>query len=129
MINKILIFSVIMILISQISGIPCLYCDNLLQGAFEYSSKGKRDPFVPLVGQEKPKIAGLSDTVSIEDIRIEGIALGAGGKNIAILNGQVVKDNDKFGVISIKKISQKSVELSIEDKDYILKLQEPLEGK
>ena len=48
-----------------------------------YESKGKRDPFVPLVGQEKAiRPAGLEGVVSIEDVLLEGIAIGPSGKNI-----------------------------------------------
>jgi hypothetical protein len=111
-----------------IAGIPCAYCETGAHGRFEYESKGKRDPFIPLIGQENPKISNLGDITSIEDIRVDGIAMGAGGKNIAILNGQVVKDNDKFGAVCIKRISQKAVQLSIEEKDYTVRLQGPGEG-
>jgi hypothetical protein len=90
-----------------------------------YESNGKRDPFVPLVGQEKgSRPVSLAEIASIEDVILEGIALGPLGKNIAILNGQMVKEKDRFGAIQIKKISKKTVEFSIEGKDYTLSLQE-----
>ncbi len=97
----------------------------LPEQVFGYEPKGKRDPFVPLVGQEKGnRLAGLKGVVSINDVTLEGIAIGSSGKNIAILNGEMVKENDQFGLIQIKKISRKTVELSIEGKDHILSLQE-----
>jgi len=65
----------------------------------------------------------LADIASIEDVKLEGIAIDSSGKNIAILNGQMVKEGNKFGVLDIKKISQKEVQLSIEGNDYTLKLQ------
>jgi len=126
--SKMLSFVVMMLLISGIEGATYVYCEDAPQNIFEYSSKGKRDPFVPLIGQEKPKIFGLADITSIEEVRLEGIAIGAAGHNIAILNGQMVKENDVFGCICIKKISLKSVELSIEDSNYTLTLQEPDKG-
>ena len=103
------------------------YCATPFQDTFEYVSKGKRDPFVPLIGQEKAKAPSLAEITSAEDIKLEGIAIGAGGKSIAILNGQMVRENDKFGAISVKKISQKTVELSIEGKDYTVELPKPEE--
>lgn len=87
---------------------------------FDYESKGKRDPFVPLIGQEKAKGSGLENILSINDVALEGIAVGSKGKNAAILNGQMVKENEVFGVVRIKKISRKSVIISIEGKDYTL---------
>ena len=90
-----------------------------------YESKGKRDPFVSLVGQDKVShSAGLEGIVSVNDVLLEGIAIGPSGKNIAILNGQMVKEKDKFGLLQIKKISKKTVELSIDGKVHTLSLQE-----
>lgn len=96
---------------------------------FKYEAKGKRDPFIPLIGQEKGVRAGLENISSIQDLNLEGIAVGPTGKNIAILNGQMVKEKDKFGALEIKKISPKSIELSIEGTGYTLTLQEPEKGK
>lgn len=90
-----------------------------------YESKGKRDPFIPLVGQEREgHVAGLEGIISVQDIVLEGVAMGPSGNNIAILNGQMVREGDRFGLIQIKKISRKTVELSIEGKFHILILQE-----
>jgi hypothetical protein len=92
---------------------------------FGYESKGKRDPFVPLIGQDKgTSSAGLEGVISAQDITLEGIAVGPSGKNIAILNGQIVKEKDKFGLLQIKKISKKTVEISIDGKIHKLSLQE-----
>ena len=89
-----------------------------------YESKSKRDPFVPLIGQDKgSRSAGLEGVVSVTDVLLEGIAIGHSGKNIAILNGQMVKEKDKFGLLQVKKISKNTVELSIDGKDYTLSLQ------
>jgi hypothetical protein len=90
-----------------------------------YESNGKRDPFIPLVGQEKGDRPGsLEEITSIEDIILEGIAMGPAGKNIAILNGQLVKEKDKIGLIEIRKISKKTVELSIDGIVHTLSLRE-----
>jgi hypothetical protein len=90
-----------------------------------YESNGRRDPFFPLIGQEKgDRPGGLEEIISVEDILLEGVAIGPSGKSIAILNGEMVKENDKFGLIQIKKILKNTVELSVEGKDYTLSLQE-----
>ena len=90
-----------------------------------YESKGKRDPFVPLIGQDKDnRSGGLEGIVSVNDLFLEGIAIGPSGKSIAILNGQMVRENDKFGLLQIKKISKKTVDLSIDEKDYTIDLKD-----
>lgn len=92
---------------------------------FGYEAKGKRDPFIPLLGQEKVgRSVGLEGIVSAQDILLEGIAIGSSGNNIAILNGQMVKENDKVGLIRVRKISKKTVELSVDGKVHTLSLQE-----
>ena len=100
------------------------YCADITDDPIIYSAKGKRDPFVSLIGQEKNKIISLEGITSIDELTLEGIAIGAGGKQVAILNGQMVKDNDKFGSLVVKKISRKSVLVSIDGKDYSLNIQE-----
>jgi hypothetical protein len=123
--HKILFIVTIITLGAGLAAAPCAYCETAAQDKIKYEAKGKRDPFVPLIGQEKAKVAGLENIASVEDINIEGIAIGSGGKNVAILNGQMVKDNDKFGALQIKKVSRKEVKISIDGKDYTLKLPEP----
>ncbi len=99
---------------------------NLAPGpVFGYESKGKRDPFIPLVGQDKGRSSGgLQGIISVNDVFLEGIAMGSSGKNVAILNGQMVKEKDKFGLLEIKKIAKKTVEISIDGKVHTLSLQD-----
>ena len=104
---------------------PHVYCEDKAQGVFGYEPKGRRDPFVPLIGQERAAGTGLESVASFDDLKLEGIAVGARGRQVAIINGQMVKEKDKFGALLIKKISRRSVELSIEGRDHTLTLQEP----
>jgi len=92
--------------------------------AFQYESKGKRDPFVPLVGAEKPAAARLIDITSIDDIRLDGIALRAKGEAAAIINGELIKSGDKVGDITVKSITKTTVTLIIGGKAHELKLPE-----
>ena len=79
----------------------------------------------PLIGQDKGgRSGGLEGITSVQDVLLEGIAIGPSGKNIAILNGQMVKEKDKFGLLQIKKISKKTVELLIDGQVHTLNLQE-----
>lgn len=123
---KIIVYTFILItgLFCSAPACYCLDLSNSPESGFVYDSKGKRDPFVPLIGQERVMSASLDTIVSPEDLKLEGIATVAGAKRIAIINGQMVKDNDKFGVLTIKSISRDHVEILLEGKDYTLTLQE-----
>lgn len=92
----------------------------------KYEPKGKRDPFAPLVTQEKVSGTSLEDVSSVDDLQMEGIAVGAQGKRVAIMNGEMVKENDKFGNLEIKKITKNSVDITLDGKQYTLNL--PIEG-
>ena len=90
---------------------------------FGYDSAEERDPFVPLTVKEtNVRPSSLEEMVDVEDLILEGIAISPSGKSAAILNGRMVKENDRIGAIRIKKISKKAVELSINGKDYSLSL-------
>ncbi|MCM8761381.1 MAG: hypothetical protein NC938_01915 [Candidatus Omnitrophica bacterium] len=99
--------------------VPLGHCEN-----FQYESHGKRDPFVPLVGVDRPAAGRLEEITSVADIRLEGIATGAGKSMVAILNGEVVKEGDKFGDIEIKKITGRKVSILFGGKPYEMSLTE-----
>ncbi len=92
--------------------------------SYEYESHGRRDPFVPLIGQDKAMAAGLSDVTSVEDIKLEGIAIRADGKKTAIMNGEIVKEGDKIGEVEIKKVYYKSIVFLISGKEFKVSLPE-----
>ena len=91
---------------------------------FRYEVKGKRDPFVPLVGPDRVVIAGLEDIVSIDDVNLEGIAVGAQGNTVVMINGHMLKEGDKVGSLEVKKITKSVVTLAVGGKAYNLKLTE-----
>ncbi len=94
-------------------SVQCALCDG-----FKYESRGKRDPFVPLVGGSRPTVVKLEDITSAEDIKVEGIAIGAKGKKVAILNAEFLREGDKVGEVELKKIENKFVTISIGGKSY-----------
>ena len=90
--------------------------------SFKYEAHGKRDPFVPLVGGSRPTVIKLEDVTSADDVKVEGIAIGAQGKKVAILNAEVLKEGDKVGEVELIKIEKKSVTILIGGKSYNLYL-------
>jgi len=98
--------------------------------AYIYDSHGKRDPFVTLVGITtlRQAVETLEDITSIEDIILQGIAVGAGGKKIVILNGEMMKEGETIGHLAIKEISKNSITLTIDEAEYKLNIYEGKRG-
>jgi len=93
---------------------------------FSYDSHGKRDPFTPLIGQDKTagRVLALSEVASIDDVKLEGIATQASGNIAAIMNGELVKEKFKTGELEVKKITKNSVTLILSGKEYTIHLPE-----
>ena len=104
---------VVFVLLAGAAAVSSAYCEG-----FTYEARGKRDPFVPLVGSDRPAVVKLQDVTSVDDIKLEGIAFGAKGRRAAIINGEVVKENDKSGEVELKRISKKFITVLIGGKAY-----------
>ncbi|MFA6321032.1 MAG: hypothetical protein WCY36_04155 [Candidatus Omnitrophota bacterium] len=93
---------------------------------FKYDSRGKRDPFVPLIGQDKlsNRSIPLSEISSVEDIVLEGIAAQTTGARTALVNGELVKEKFKAGEIEVKKITKNSILIIMGGKEYTIYLPE-----
>jgi len=100
-----------------IAGAPYSYCEG-----FRYDPHARRDPFVPLAGGQKAAVTKLEDITSVEDVKLEGIAIGAQGKRVAMLNGEMLKENDKVGEVEIMKIEKKSITILMGGKPHNLYL-------
>ena len=46
------------------------YCIDKADTRFNYDAKGRRDPFCPLIGQERGSGAGLESVASLDDLRL-----------------------------------------------------------
>ena len=80
-----------------------------------YNVKGKRDPFVQLVGSSTHAAAGgLLGVETLEEIVIEGIMADADPKNsIVVVNGSVLKEGQEAGTVKVLKIDPKGVLFSV----------------
>ena len=91
--------------------------------ALEYNSRGKRDPFVPLVGVKREGgAAGLAGIYSVEDVVLQGIVTGPDGAYNVIMNGEVVKEGKTVGRLSVECIESNSVTIKIGELTHKLKL-------
>lgn len=96
---------------------------------YRYESRGRRDPFIPLVGFEKPAVVKLEDVESVDDLMLEGIASESKGKRIAIINGRMMRENEKAGTVEVKKITDSMVTLLMSGQAYNIKLPEKGGGR
>ncbi len=92
------------------------------ENQFIYDDHGKRDPFWPLISANGTFINYESDLL-ITDLRLEGIiSEEEGGKNLAIINGNIVQTNDTIGPFQVRDVSTDSVSLIKGKEIYTLKL-------
>ncbi|MBL7155947.1 MAG: hypothetical protein ISS90_02270 [Candidatus Omnitrophica bacterium] len=93
---------------------------------FIYNNRGRRDPFVPLVGDTSGVVGSLEDVMSIEDVELNGLASTSTGEKIAILNGEMVKEGQSVGRLTLKKVLDAKVIILIDDVEYELNIQEEI---
>ena len=86
------------------------FCEEKL-----YNSKGKRDPFVPLIASgSKASAGGLLGVESADDLLVEGIVMDADPKNsIAVVNGSVMKEGEEIGAVKLLKIDAGGITVSV----------------
>ena len=89
---------------------------------FVYDPKDKQDPFLHLVSATGA-IINFEGELLITDMVLEGIIAGQEGKNVAIINGIIVKANDELGPYKVKKIGSDTVVLEKDQERFVLKLQ------
>lgn len=88
-----------------------------------YDSKGKRDPFTPLITGTGSGYTGLSDVETLNDLMLEGILWDGEGSSIAVLNGAIVKEGDVINNILVSEILPGRVLLEIEGVRHEIKLE------
>ncbi|MFH1837468.1 MAG: hypothetical protein ABH862_05095 [Candidatus Omnitrophota bacterium] len=105
-----------------VSFVMLIRCVPVFAGT--YDPEKKRDPFVPLLGAGK-EASSLGDGVlSINDIALQGIVMGADGTYSAIINGEVMKAGDKTEQIEIRSITGNTVVIKIGEESYEVQLYE-----
>ena len=86
-----------------------------------YNDHGKRDPFMPLVSSDGIVVAYDQD-LSVNDLTLEGIVADVSGRNVAIVNGKIVKAHDQIGPYVVDIITFDHVEFLKGTERSILKL-------
>lgn len=79
------------------------------EGGFVYDSKGRRNPFIPLVTPEGRIIKLEAEGDSSSDLNIEGIIYDKNGVSYAIVNKSVVKVGDSVDDYQVLKVEKDKV--------------------
>ena len=75
---------------------------------FSYDSKGKRDPFIPLVS-EGGYASDAYGIGNVKDVRLEGIVWDKDNGSVAIINGEIVREGQSVGAIKVLAIEKDAV--------------------
>ncbi|MFH1753391.1 MAG: hypothetical protein ABH875_04330 [Candidatus Omnitrophota bacterium] len=102
-----------LILLIGVLWVSAGFADGAPQKDLTYDSKGRRDPFIPLITRNVKISAGLEGVQGVEDITLEGIVWDSGGGSIAILNGVIVKEGDEIASVKIETITENNIILYI----------------
>ena len=79
-----------------------------------YSSRSRRDPFVPLVTKETRQAAsGLVGVESLDEISIEGIVYDPKNGSMIIANGTLLKEGEEQGAVKVLKIEAGGARFSV----------------
>ncbi len=97
-----------------------------------YDSRGNRDPFVPLLTPDGRRIyppgSGESGPqAESAGLTLEGIVFEPGKDSVAIINDQVVRENDEFDGIRVMKITQDAVVVLVDGEEKELVVYQPTE--
>jgi len=78
---------------------------------FTYDDHNKRDPFIPLVTKDGKIMPGAKtdSEIETEQIVLEGIIWDPQGNSVAIMNGKLVKEQERVFDFQVLKIKQTGV--------------------
>lgn len=93
------------------------------QEVFLYNDRGARDPLWPLVSSSGI-ILNYDTDYLITELSLEGIIVDAHGKNVAIINGQILEEKGQIGQFVVDKISSETVTLNKHGQIFELKVTE-----
>jgi hypothetical protein len=82
---------------------------------FTYDSKGKRNPFIPLLTADG-RLIKLDKEEAKGDLQVEGIIFDKRGRSYTIVNGQVVGIGDSIAGYEVLKIENNKVVFINENK-------------
>lgn len=98
-----------------------------------YDSKGKRDPFVPLITSEGQRIhpPGLDEEVltGVRGLTLQGIVFDPKADSYAIINGQIIRQYEDIEGMKVLKIEPDGVTLLVGGEPHRLTLHQATEER
>ena len=107
----------------------CFLVFSYAQDEFVYDSKGKRNPFIPLVTPDGRFLKLDKEEEKKGDLIVEGIIYDKNGRSFAIVNTSVVGIGDFVGECRVLKIEQNKVVFIKEDQTLEVELSVEKEEK
>lgn len=93
-----------------------------------YDSKGKRDPLIPLINSEGQRIhpPGFDEEVltGIQGLNLQGIVFDPQAESYAIINGQVVRDQDEIEGMKVLQIDPGAVTILANGQEHRVQIQD-----
>ena len=96
-----------------------LLFSSLAVAEIVYDSGNRRDPFVPLTGEENALVSATSSGV-----KLEGIIYDPGAQSMAILNGKTYQAGETAGNAKVLKIFKDHVVISVGEEEKTLWIRE-----
>lgn len=97
----------------------------------DYASKGKRDPFVPLLTADGQRLhpPGLDEEAEtvIGALVLEGIVFDPRSESYAVINGRIVREEEELNGMKILKIESTAVTVLVEGQTHRLSVHQPKE--
>jgi len=92
------------------------FCFSLAQDDFIYQSKGKRNPFIPLV-DKSGRLMKLEkeEEKELSELSVDGIMYDKQGVSYALVNGKIVGTGDYVGEYRVLKIHDDKVSFLKDD--------------
>ena len=99
-----------------------------------YESKGKRDPFVPLLlptGERfnPPPDEEGAGPPGLSSVALQGVVYDPAGDSYVILSGQLLRENEEWEGIRILKIESNAVTIWRDGETHQLTVRQPEEEK
>ena len=99
-----------------------------------YESKGKRDPFVPLLLPDGQRISPPPDTegtgsLGLNRVALQGVVYDPSGDSYVILSGRLLRENEEWEGIRILKIEPNAVTIWRDGETHQLIVRKPEEEK
>ena len=99
-----------------------------------YESKGKRNPFVPLLLPDGQRVTPPPDEegagpTGLNSVELQGVVYDPSGDSTVILSGRLLRENEEWEGIRILKIEANAVTIWKDGETHRLTVREPEEEK